>query len=228
MNKETSSNTRLFLDRVVEILSEKEDANKNPEKLYLVNSFNVLSRLNDISNDLERCIIYMEHLYNPELYNKYSISPIDNLKYHTEVFIHKITTIREIMFQAVNQIYELELNEIECTSWKIISKRMQNKNMKILDIIDQYFNLFKTHIDLRNFNSHQSYDILGFNPILNIEFQLFYSGQLENLDEKTKDEVGVLQTKTVKWTKYYKKFADQKIKAFFEESSAYILNKTQE
>ena len=88
-----------------------------------------------------------------KFYFQNEINNLNYIQYHTEPFIHKVNTIKEIMLLLINEVYVLEVAKEDC-SWKKLSNKIDNQN-ESMRLIDSFYSTFKTFIELRNLNSHR-------------------------------------------------------------------------
>jgi Cthe_2314-like HEPN len=104
--------------------------------------------------DLKLIYAFINRLPQKAYLEKHEISELDYIKYHYEVFIHKIHTICEIMKLVTNEVYNLNLAPKDCT-WTNLIKHSKFNNSTCKKIIERYFDDFKSLIEDRNLNSHR-------------------------------------------------------------------------
>lgn len=112
--------------------------------------------LNDLVADLKKVEIFIRRFPNKKFYEDNEIGQLDYIKYHYEVFIHKIHTILEVKKLAINKFYDIGLKERNCT-WKNLKNQKQIKNSAISKIIEFYFKSFEHIIKHRHLNTHRAY-----------------------------------------------------------------------
>lgn len=83
--------------------------NSEDGKLALI-VLNYTSTLKELIVDLRRVEVFIRRFSNKSFYNENDIDELDYIKYHNEVFIHKIHTILEIKKLAINKIYKIGVN----------------------------------------------------------------------------------------------------------------------
>ena len=112
--------------------------------------------LNDLVADLKKVEIFIRRFPNKKFYEDNEIGQLDYIKYHYEVFIHKIHTILEVKKLAINAIYDIGLKERNCT-WKNLKNQKRIKNSAISRIIEFYYKSFEHIIKHRHLNTHRAY-----------------------------------------------------------------------
>jgi len=119
-----------------------------------------ISRVSKINGDLNRVFkqinyikVFVRRFPYRNFYYQNGIGELDYIQYHTEILIHKIHTIMEIMKLLVNEVYCLKIEKRNC-NWRNLTKKL-NKETPCLLIIDSYLKTFKDYIDLRHINTHR-------------------------------------------------------------------------
>lgn len=123
--------------------------------IYLNEIFKYYSRMNDLTSDLEHIVIFLRRFPYPKFYYKNDINQLDYIKYHSEVFIHKIHTILEVKKMLLNCTYELGLNEKDC-SWENLKNQKGIKGTEIAQLMNSYHKTFKHIINVRHHNTHRA------------------------------------------------------------------------
>lgn len=123
---------------------------------YTMKVFNLYNRILDLITDLRSIEIFLKRFPLSKFYEKNEIDILSYLKYHTEVFYHKIATILDILKLMVNEVYELNIPEENC-SWDNLKKRLDVAKTPELLIIESYYKSFKHIISARHLNTHQAY-----------------------------------------------------------------------
>ncbi len=140
----------------------KKDAFKiGQNNFHLLNDTEkYISRVSKINGDLNRVFEQINHIKvfvrrfpNRKFYHQNGIGELDYIQYHTEILIHKIHTIMEIMKLIVNEVYCLKIEKRNC-NWRNLTKKL-SKETPCLLIIDSYLKTFKNYIDLRHINTHR-------------------------------------------------------------------------
>lgn len=114
-----------------------------------------MNRLIDLKSDLDKTATFIRRFPIKEYYHENDIDQIDFIKYHFEVFIHKIHTILEVMKLMVNEFYNIGLKEEDC-NWKNLKNHEDVKNSAVSKIIQIYYKSFKHLISLRHMNTHRA------------------------------------------------------------------------
>ncbi|HLS11810.1 MAG TPA: hypothetical protein VK050_06585 [Flavobacteriaceae bacterium] len=117
---------------------------------------NYMSKIDGLLADLEKTAVFIRRFPLKEYYQKNDIDQLDYIKYHFEVFIHKIHTLLEVKKLWLNEFYEIGLDERDC-NWNNLKnyKKIQKSPAKI--IIDNYYKSFESLIKLRHLNTHRAY-----------------------------------------------------------------------
>lgn len=89
-----------------------------------------------------------------ELDENEEMTVIDYYNYHYDVVIHKLSTIRDLSFKLINQVFCLKLKDKECNWNSIIRKKDLITIDGVLSIEKLYYNLMKEIEDERNRSSH--------------------------------------------------------------------------
>lgn len=141
------------------------DINKNNNYHLLSESgkkasrvFKYMNLLLDLLSDLEKTHTFIKRFPLKEYYEKNDIDQLDFIKYHYEVFIHKVHTIIEVKKLWLNDFYEIGLKEKDC-NWKNLKgkKKLQKSSAKI--IIENYYKSFEHIINFRHLNTHRGFYI---------------------------------------------------------------------
>jgi len=122
---------------------------------YYMDIFNLYTRINDLKRDLERIEVFLRVYPNAKYLTKHNIDKLEYIKYHTEVFFHKIHTIVEVQKLLLNQVYVLGLSEKQC-SWDTIKKKLGDVNIRALDVVEKYYIAFEHIIEARHKNTHRA------------------------------------------------------------------------
>lgn len=122
---------------------------------YYMDIFNLYNRINDLKKDLEHIEVFLRVYPNAQYLTKHNIDKLEYIKYHTEVFFHKINTIVEVQKLLLNQVYVLGLSEEQC-SWTRIKKKLGDVNLSALDVVEKYYEAFEHIIDARHKNTHRA------------------------------------------------------------------------
>jgi hypothetical protein len=122
---------------------------------YYMDIFNLYNRINDLKKDLDHIEVFLRVYPNVKYLNKHNVDKLEYIKYHTEVFFHKIHTIVEVQKLLLNKVYVLGLSEKQC-SWDRIKKELGIVNLRALDVVEKYYDAFEHIIKARHLNSHRA------------------------------------------------------------------------
>lgn len=118
--------------------------------------FNFMNKIYGLISDLEKTHTFIRRFPLKNYYESNDIDQLDFIKYHYEVFIHKIHTLSEVKKLWMNDFYEIGLKEKNC-KWHILKNydKIQKSQTKI--IIEAYHKSFKNIIDFRHLNTHRAF-----------------------------------------------------------------------
>ena len=122
---------------------------------YIMDIFNLYNRLNELYKDLERVIIFIKRYPDAKYYESNNIDKLAYIKYHTEVYFHKIHTILEVMKLILNCVYELRIAEKDCT-WNKLKNNSKVNQTKAYKIIELFYKSFEKIIEARHRNTHRA------------------------------------------------------------------------
>lgn len=88
-----------------------------------------------------------------ELDNNEEMTVIDYYNYHYDVVIHKLSTIRDLSFKLINEVFELKLKDRDC-DWKHINKDERITVPGVLCIQELYYYLTIDIESNRNESTH--------------------------------------------------------------------------
>lgn len=130
------------------------------------------SKLNGLLSDLNKTHVFIRRFSDKKYMEKNEISNLSYIKYHYEVFMHKIHTILEVMKLAVNDIYEIKLPPKDCT-WDNLKNNPIFKHTKTKLIIEAYFFTFEHIIKHRHLNTHRAYFGDKTNKDLSVQYNYY-------------------------------------------------------
>lgn len=139
---------------------------------YIMDIFNLYNRLNELYKDLERVIIFIKRYPTAKYYESNNIDKLAYIKYHTEVYLHKIHTILEVMKLILNDVYELEIAEKDCT-WNKLKNNSKVNQTKAYKIIELFHKSFEKIIDARHRNTHRALFNSGVDMDLEAAFDIY-------------------------------------------------------
>jgi len=139
---------------------------------YIVDVFNLYNRLNELYKDLERVIIFVKRYPTAKYYESNNIDKLVYIKYHTEVYLHKIHTILEVMKLILNDVYELKIVEKDCT-WNKLKNNPQVNQTKAYKIVEAFHKSFEQIIEARHRNTHRALFNNGVDSDLEIALDIY-------------------------------------------------------
>ncbi len=125
----------------------------NEFERYISDISKINSELRGVFEQIQHIKIYLRRFPLRKFYYENEISETTYFKYHTEALLHKVHTISEIMKLMVNKVYYLRIPPKDC-NWKNLNKKLDHKT-PCLQVIENYFNVFKNLIDHRHLNTHR-------------------------------------------------------------------------
>lgn len=121
---------------------------------YISTIFDIYQRLNHVIENLSHSSTFIRRIPARAYLLKNGINELSYLRYHLEVYVHKIHTVLELMRLLVNAALEFNIPEKDC-SWENLRKCESMKGSTIEKILNSYFKSFKDHIKIRHFNTHR-------------------------------------------------------------------------
>lgn len=111
--------------------------------------------LNDIMGDLEKAAVFLRRIQDKKFYEKNKISELDYVKYHLEVFFHKVATGSDLLKLLVNVVFELDIPNRSCNMKSLQKKLPEKHHQGFLKLIEAYDKTFETIKFFRNKSSHE-------------------------------------------------------------------------
>ncbi|OOG65796.1 Cthe_2314 family HEPN domain-containing protein, partial [Flavobacterium sp. A45] len=126
---------------------------------YSSRVFEYYSKMNQTKEDLRKIEIFLRRFPLKKIYEDNDITHLDYIKYHTEVFYHKINTLLDLFKIIINKVHELGFSEKKCT-WENLTKSEKLKQSMLITVVECYYKSFENVIIARNLNTHrgQFYD----------------------------------------------------------------------
>ena len=106
-----------------------------------------MTRISGLTSDLDKVQVFIRRFPLKEYYETNDIDQLDFIKYHYEVFIHKIHTLLEVKKLWMNDFYKIGLKEEDC-SWDNLKKYNEIQKSPAKIILDAYYKSFKHIIKL--------------------------------------------------------------------------------
>lgn len=134
------------------ILLNKE---KTSEELHIIQVFEIITRILSCFKCIDHACNFIKRRPTvKELDKNEEMTIVDYYNYHYDVVIHKLSTIRDLSFKLINQVFDLKLKDRDC-NWNNISKKEDSITITgVLDIQALYHHLMKVIEDERNESSH--------------------------------------------------------------------------
>lgn len=217
------------------------DFSKNNYHLHSENTkfalaiFKFQMKLYELISDLKKVEVFMRRFPNRTFYEENNIDQLDHIKYHYEVFIHKIHTILEVKKLAINTLYSIGLKEENCT-WDNLKNQKEIKNSRIYRIIEGYFKTFRHIIEHRHLNTHRAHYIdIGndelkadyfiyqgakrFGSEVSVRFQKYMPESILKfrIKEYRKDKISHIKNGTEVAEKYFEEFETAMLVEFFRK-----------
>ena len=148
--------------RIIQSIPEKNgySLKENNSHLLTVNEqktlriSNLVNNLTTVLNDI-RIIYILINKLPPKVYlEKHDLSELEYVKFHTESFLHKVSTIHDLMGLIVNELLNLGIPQRNC-NWKNLTKHQNFNESRCKVFIEEYYRDFSYLIELRNLNSHR-------------------------------------------------------------------------
>lgn len=164
----TELNIELYRKFIDVINSSIEELYNHPERKSSQSNFHLLSekgkysskvfeyysKMNQTLDDLRKIEIFLRRFPLKNFYQDNEITHLDYIKYHTEVFYHKINTLLDLFKIIINNVYELGLSEKKCT-WENLIKSEKSKQSVLIKVVECYYKSFEHVLIARNLNSHR-------------------------------------------------------------------------
>lgn len=163
------------------------DINKNNNHLFdedgktALKILKYMGLLNGLVDDLKKIVVFMRRFPDKKYYLENDIDQLSYLKYHYEVFIHKIHTILEVKKLSLNDVYKIGLLEKDC-SWSNLKGNPKIRTTETTKIIEAYFETFVHLINHRNLNTHRAIFIDNINERLSSHFFLQKASKKYDMD----------------------------------------------
>ena len=163
----------------------KKEKDRTAEEMHLIQVFEVVRKILTCFKTIDQACNFIKRRPSvKELDKNEEMTVIDYYNYHYDVVIHKLSTIRDLSFKLINQVYNLKLKDRDC-NWKNVSRK---ENLitptGVLSIQVLYYHLMKDIEEERHESSHNgAVEIRIFNYI----DCLVWVSQLKRLDKIPSD-----------------------------------------
>jgi hypothetical protein len=198
--------------------------------------------LNRIKSDINKVVVFLKRFPTRKFYEENEITELDYIKYHLEVFFHKVATGSDLLKLLVNVLFELNIANKQCNTKKL-KEKIPNKYINpFIGLIEAYDESFKNIKFFRHKNSHEAkfyddkfdrlemYDRLYRNSKkfdLSIkEFQIIMpEGYLDfSIKELRKDKIEWVKNAIDVYETYIDKIIESSIYVYFEKYKLWLEN----
>ena len=200
--------------------------------------------LNRIKSDINKVVVFLKRFPTRKFYEENEITELDYIKYHLEVFFHKVATGSDLLKLLVNVLFELNIANKQCNTKKL-KEKIPNKYINpFIGLIEAYDESFKNIKFFRHKNSHEAkfyddkfdrlemYDRLYRNSKkfdLSIkEFQIIMpEGYLDfSIKELRKDKIEWVKNAIDVYETYIDKIIESSIYVYFEKYKLWLENES--
>lgn len=115
-----------------------------------------LTTIEELEDDLNKVLVFIKRFPQKDYLAKNNINQFDYIRYHLEVYMHKIHTMLEVYRIWINDFYEIGLNHRDC-SWNNLKGKKKIRDSQIRITLEDFYKTFKTTINNRHLNTHQAY-----------------------------------------------------------------------
>ena len=211
-----------YYAKIIRSASKHPDFKSNQNNHHLLSEnakeanriFDFMGRLNGLTSDLDKIQTFIRRFPLKKYYKSNDIDQLDYVKYHYEVFIHKIHTILEVKKLWMNDFYNIGLKEEDC-NWNNLKGYSEIQKSPTKIIIDSYFKSFEYIIKFRHLNTHRAF----FKDSKKDDLQAYTT--LYDMSKKFGIETDNLETIRPKFIVEYQ------IKEYKKEKLEYIKNGTE-
>lgn len=112
--------------------------------------------LSNIKSDLRKVVVFLKRFPTRNYYEENEITELDYIKFHIEVFFHKVATGSDLLKLLVNVLFELNIDNKQCNTKKL-KEKIPNKYINpFIGLIEAYDESFRQIKFLRHKNSHEA------------------------------------------------------------------------
>lgn len=128
---------------------------KTSEELHIIQVFEIITKIQSCFKCIDQACNFIKRRPTvKELDRNKEMTIIDYYNYHYDVVIHKLSTIRDLSFKLINQVFDLKLKDRDC-NWNSISRKEESiTTTGVLNIQALYYHLMKVIEEERNESSH--------------------------------------------------------------------------
>lgn len=110
----------------------------------------------NIKEDLKKVVIFLRRIPSKKFYEENVISELDYVKYHLEVFFHKVATGSDLLKLLVNILFDLKIDNRNCNMKNLKKNLPEEHHQSFIKLIEAYDKTFETIKFFRNKNSHEA------------------------------------------------------------------------
>lgn len=139
------------------LVNEKIDLSKLSPLERKINDLSRLSfALNESLDCIENSYLFMQHFHDMKtVCDGNGINEVNFINYHVDVFIHKVSTIHDLIFKLTNALYDLGLSDRKCDWNHILKKKEIISNSSFFHFAQTYYDFLSKLIKLRNESTHK-------------------------------------------------------------------------
>lgn len=105
---------------------------------------------------IENSYLFMQHFHDIEtVCEGNGINEVNFINYHVDVFIHKVSTIHDLIFKITNTLFDLGLSDRKCDWSHILKKKEIIDNSSFFHFAQTYYDFLSKLIKLRNESTHK-------------------------------------------------------------------------
>ena len=140
------------------IFLESKNKKYTTEELYILRFYQIINKIHSCYKCINQACNFIKCRPTiKELDKNEEMTIIDYYNYHYDVVIHKLTTIKDLSFKLINKVFDLKLEDKNC-SWNGIRNKKDLITIPgVLDIHTLHYNLMNEIIFDRNESSHNGY-----------------------------------------------------------------------
>ena len=128
---------------------------KTSEESHIIQVFEIITKILSCFKCIDQACNFIKRRPTvKELDKNKEMTVIDYYNYHYDVVIHKLSTIRDLSFKLINQVFNLKLKDKDC-NWNSVSRKEDLISPAgVLSIQTLYYHLMKEIEEERNESSH--------------------------------------------------------------------------
>lgn len=123
---------------------------------YIVDTNRILDNIQKCLSGIDFVMIFLKRFYGKSYYESNDINIIDYSYYHYEMFLYKLSTLRDLHLLLINQIYNLGLTPRNCKYESIKKQKDKIKNSGLFGLLEEYEKCLKFQFStIRNKSAHE-------------------------------------------------------------------------